>query len=524
MSDYIFDKKSFFFREVRKIQPAEGCLYPGYPIFHYFTFTQSGFQRVDQLEYWKPNKDGLLYIYEEGDEFVKVPEIFFPTPVKNKPTRRTYKDRFEPFTQRYWGNKLFICTNETRAFQFVTNKYPLIQNPYSYFYVQVWIESPETYQDTFDDNGNLTSPIYWYDPFDNAFYAFPKEDSSVINNSENIIDRLFLPDNTEEIEDSEIRSVLSATREASIKELIAKGLSKQEAFALISSNAKIASIINENRFQQFTVTLRSPADILGPSVKTKSQPIDQIVAKMTQTAPAGYDSLTYEFIHKPSQISYSNIGSEWTSIERAANRPAVEWKSFKLMQVTFDFIVAPDSRGTLDDSEDQKAITKSVDTQLRKLRKMAMTPAPVTLTGFDEILTNALDIPIRGGSGISFAIADFSINSALRTSTGAINRAVCSITLQELPIEEALSIISFPKLKPEGKPPKPKNENETLSPECRAFLSEGLKELDYDIKVYQALRAIRCSKPPIAAPGTAGFGPQGLLPTRAAAGAIPTTG
>jgi hypothetical protein len=55
-----------------------------------------------------------------------------------------------------------------------------------------------------------------------------------------------------------------------------------------------------------------------------------------------------------------------------------------------------------------------------------------------------------------FVIADLNVSSIYRSSTGAISRASCDITLTEYP-QELIKLIEFPKLKPipEVPPPPP---------------------------------------------------------------------
>jgi hypothetical protein len=78
---------------------------------------------------------------------------------------------------------------------------------------------------------------------------------------------------------------------------------------------------------------------------------------------------------------------------------------------------------------------------------MAARPYPVILYGFDDLLTNTSEFVSSGGSGVQFVINDLTISSLMRTSNGAINRATCDITLQEVPIE-LINLISLPKLVP----------------------------------------------------------------------------
>jgi hypothetical protein len=155
------------------------------------------------------------------------------------------------------------------------------------------------------------------------------------------------------------------------------------------------------------------------------------------------------FSPKPNQINYQNLGSEWTEIERAGRIPLVDWKNYKLMRVSFQFLVIPDETyrlGAFGETADE-GITLSIDSKLEVLRNIASRPYPVILYGFDELLANANPYSMSTGAGVQFAITDFSINSMMRTPNGSINRAQCDITLQEVPIEY-INIISLPKLVP----------------------------------------------------------------------------
>jgi hypothetical protein len=163
----------------------------------------------------------------------------------------------------------------------------------------------------------------------------------------------------------------------------------------------------------------------------------------------------FEFSYRPNSVNYSNIGSEWTEIARVNNSPLLDFRSFKLMKISFEFLVG-----------DNNNIFTSCDEQLRTLRTMALRPFPVTFLGFDAMFGERLVYPsFSGGSGIEFAIVDMSIVSVQRaradagafgqTPTGEINRATVSLTLQELP-KEVQSLIQLPKL-PRDRVPKPRN-------------------------------------------------------------------
>jgi hypothetical protein len=155
------------------------------------------------------------------------------------------------------------------------------------------------------------------------------------------------------------------------------------------------------------------------------------------------------FLPKPNQVNYQNLGSEWTEIERVGRIPLVDWKNYRLMKVSFQFLVIPSNTyrtGAFGETADD-GITFSIDEKLENLRNMAARPYPVILYGFDDLLINANPFSMSTGAGVQFVISELTISSLIRTATGSINRATCDITLQEVPIEY-INIISLPKLVP----------------------------------------------------------------------------
>jgi hypothetical protein len=140
----------------------------------------------------------------------------------------------------------------------------------------------------------------------------------------------------------------------------------------------------------------------------------------------------------------------------------VDWRSYKLMSVSFSFIVSPDDSGSLDSAIDGKVISTSIDNQLKTLRQMASSPYPVVFMGFDKLLEEPARFPFNNdaGKGSLFVIADMNVSSIYRSSTGAISRASCDMTLTEYP-KELIKLIEFPKLKPIPEiPPPPPSQKE----------------------------------------------------------------
>jgi hypothetical protein len=435
------------------------------------------------IEYWLPLPSLTSYKeYTPGDENVPAQRTVYEprTEIGVRRGRRHYTDRFSVYTHKYSGTKLFVATNRTKL-------YPLPEtrlaptNPYSYRNIQVWIESPETYTNTYDSNGNLIVPSYWYHPFQNRFYPFGNLETFGFTDSQYLIDSLFTRDTSGQSNASLLANAADSIRLAKIDELISRGITRAEAIAFVNANAAAAlstraanSLIMPSariarqvpRSQNLTVNVPSPVlsrTITPGQTPAPTQPATALARagrravtipatinpKLVQTTTSGQPQLTYEFLHRPNQISYTSIGSEWSPIDRAANRPMVDWKSYKLMSVSFSFIVAPNADGSLDASLDNNVITTSVDNDLKTLRQMASSPFPVVFMGFDKLLQEPVRYPFNKDSGNSslFIIADFSVSSIYRSSTGAISRASCDITLTEYP-KELIKLIEFPKLKP----------------------------------------------------------------------------
>lgn len=498
-------QETYYYKEVRRTQPGAGVVYAGYPIFHLYKRVLNGddVRLNPDIEYWLPLPGLTSYKqYTAGDENVPAERTRYEPRVEigTKPTRRYYPDRFSVYTHKYCGTKLYVATNRTKLYP-ASSSLPASTNPYSYNNIQIWIESPETYENTYDNYGNLIVPAYWYHPFDNRFYTFGNLETFGFTDSQYLIDSLFTRDTSGQSNESLMANAAESIRLAKIDELISRGKTKDEAIALVNANAAAAlstraanSLITPGariarqtpRSQNIAVTLSSPALSRTINAGSVTLPASQN-PKLVQTTTSGQPQLEYEFLHRPNQISYTSIGSEWSPIDRAANRPMVDWKSYKLMSVSFSFIVAADEYGSLDAVLDNKVITTSVDNDLKTLRQMASSPFPVLFMGFDKLLEEPVRFPFNNdaGKGSLFVIADFSVTSVYRSSTGAISRASCDITLTEYP-KELIKLIEFPKLKPmEELPPRTPREGAT----CSGNLATN----------------------------TLGLGPEGLTPARARA-------
>ena len=150
----------------------------------------------------------------------------------------------------------------------------------------------------------------------------------------------------------------------------------------------------------------------------------------------------YVFDIIPNEINYSGFGGEWVNIDRVGTFPFIDWKSFKLLQISFSFVIAAkNGRVTADGLE------VPITDQIELLQRMAQTPFPVLFYGFDTLMTSQFRYDDKGNArGVQFVIQDLSIGASRRNTNMEITRATANITLQEIPIERQ-SLIGMPRLK-----------------------------------------------------------------------------
>ena len=163
------------------------------------------------------------------------------------------------------------------------------------------------------------------------------------------------------------------------------------------------------------------------------------------------------FPFAPKDISYSNLSSVWTEINRTGRTPVVDWTGFQLLKVSFTFELVARTATDISQPRDGFGLNFSIDEQINTLRQMATAPYPVSFLNMDTFFSKELRYPLyTKGRGVEFVITDFAVQSVQRTgsSSGAgnesiqpnqISRASCTITLQECPIEQ-VDIISIPKI------------------------------------------------------------------------------
>lgn len=174
----------------------------------------------------------------------------------------------------------------------------------------------------------------------------------------------------------------------------------------------------------------------------------------------------YPFDFAPSEISYSGLGGEWVQIDRNGGFPFVDWKAFKLLQVSFNFLIAKNTspgRVATGGPATGDGLDVPVTEQIEKLQRMAQTPFPVMFYGLDKLLTNQFRYDDVGSPrGVQFVIQDLSITAQRRNSKLEITRATAQITLQEIPVDKQ-EIIGMPILRHKPIIPKEEKQDETES-------------------------------------------------------------
>jgi hypothetical protein len=316
-----------------------------------------------------------------------------------------------------------------------------------------------------------TGIFYWYDPIIKFFYACPPGVLGFSGDAPN--------------ESAREAGIAASLEEGRIQALIAQGKTREQAEAIVRNsgssgsgsskkNSKDNGSQTSDRTAEFTKTVRIRGNFgfVGSDRELVSEP--QMVQYYSISEGITQEPARFFFRPKPNQVNYQNLGSEWTEIDRAGRIPLIDWKNYRLMQISFQFLVLPDDTyrlGAFGNTADD-GITLSIDEKLDTLRSMASRPFPVILYGFDDLLANSSPFTFSEGAGAQFAITDFTISSLIRTPNGSINRATCDVTMREVPIEY-INLISMPKIPTVGEPLKSKIPGEPNFPK-RTPLEEDL--------------------------------------------------
>lgn len=189
------------------------------------------------------------------------------------------------------------------------------------------------------------------------------------------------------------------------------------------------------------------SDEIAETLRSQGRPVTNTSPIMYQVYQ-GADVLSsaprinqYVFDLAPNEINYSGFGGEWVNIDRVGTFPFIDWKSFKLLQVSFSFVIAAKTGNVTADGM-EIPITEKIE----ELQRMAQTPFPVMFYGFDRLLTNQFRYDVNGNPrGVQFVIQDLTISASRRNATMEITRATANLTLQEIPVERQ-ALIGMPRL------------------------------------------------------------------------------
>jgi hypothetical protein len=509
------------FAKYKKVTPPTTARFDG-------TSWDAGITRViDRIgteEWWLPFADEGYRLYTKGAELVDQVRIKSAGSSAIDFSARVPTQSSEKFilgTRLKFGGKQYVATAKTAPYDSLlkTDSFAELKglsspaNPYTYQYIQLWVLDSKESGASYVQDGQLVIPFYWWNPKTKVF-------NSVKSNFNLTFDpRLRNNTTNQSIAERFIKEIVSLTGglerglgiaedfsglfspamsgewrlsigQAIVKYYVDKGISVEAAIALAEQvrtgnftapsgsstgagqGTKGGNAANNGLGQpafrtRRTVSVRNNFSGTGgyvtPSARDSSS-APQMVQQYRLPPDNTPVTLRHIFRFAPNQINYSSLGSNWVDIERSGNTPLVDWSGYKLMQVSFSFLVAGDDDANFDFpiSSDNR-INIDIDEKLSELRQMATAPYPVTLLGFDEMLTDQMRFPFDGGKGVEFVITDFSISSLYRTTEGKINRAQCEITLREIPIE-TIDLVDFPPLRFPRITPVPKPGEEKQPP------------------------------------------------------------
>lgn len=432
--------------------------------------------------YWQPfSASGNLdfYKYTEGDEHLELKNpknsitIAQRDPIHIFTAEGKTSIDFSPGTTKMYNNEAYVATAYRVLYQYTLRSDAT--NPYTSNYIRIWTKPADIKE---------IKTLYWYNPKSKTFAAFPSSfytgGGKSISDALNAAARASLAAAQKAylLEISDTSTTEEARRqmiEARVQFLIRSGYSEAQARAAfgqkeIVQGADTAAPTSSTSRTNTTTTPSSPlgrgATDNGVSTASTSQTSTTVTLRgrfgyvapgqdprVPETDDFGTSGVfpqmvqyfsndginpqpprRFTFFLRPSNVNYTNIGSEWTEIDRSGKIPIVDWKNFKLMKISFQFVVGNPLR-----------LTTSIDNELKVLRQMATSPYPVVIYGFDEMFNNDLRFPFSDTQTVEFAIGEMSISSVYRTPDNKINRATVDITLQELPIE-TVSVIEMPKL------------------------------------------------------------------------------
>ena len=437
------------------------------------------------VKYWYPYStagasisDNSYIVYNDGDELTfqeqkpkSTPELVLPSYTNQPQTGGRYQLDAVGISSFVYANEIYSITSE--VFNWSDTGLPDNKNPYKTNVLNKWRKQSDTLQ------SNYTP--YWYHPAQKRFYPVSKtiaaaqygelysmdryskftgeaQELNLENFTKRRIEQLELQGLSKRAAIEVVAAEDAAAEKAESPTAAAKGPSTKKAgktaktTTTSGTNSSSATAQAESAQRDSGTRNRAVVATIKKSINSRILALgDNTKAEMVQyyrTSEGDY-SLTpdrFQFRYYPNNVSYTDLGANWTEIDRVNNTPFVDFRNFKLMKISFEFVVG-----------DNTNLMTSCDDELKMLRQMASRPESVIFLGMDKMFTEQLIYPSwTGGSGIEFAIVDLTINSVQRVQQppdansassprGEIARATCNLTIQELPLEGP-NLIVLPRL------------------------------------------------------------------------------
>lgn len=427
----------------KKYRQVENTRYP----------SSSSYEIYDAQEYWFPFDDLEVseenYIpYSTGDEFGwnELSRKHKPDAAPANSDKSNYPI-FEPGTRLYYSEEIYEATDY--YFNWTDTSLSPQSNPYNNNRINKWKRID-------DESSSWTQ--YWYHPRIKQF--FPLEDSEsllqlpddgdfeatkwdIFNGSTDNVNITTLTSSVvNELIATGSTPLAAAAAVASIDNKVIESTSSQISPLDISTNALVEAIahadkttISDKPVTATVVAASSSSTASNTSAGTSSVTTIPAMIQEYKNALTGAQEIDrFDFLYAPNNISYTNIGSQWSEIERVNNAPIVDFKNFKHMKVSFEFVVSDKTDGI-------SSLYSSCEEQLFQLRKIAARPEFVRFVNLDTLFNRFLIYPqlLLNGNNTAFAIVDMSISSVQRTRpteagvySGEISRATVNMTVQEV--------------------------------------------------------------------------------------------
>lgn len=413
----------------------------------------SSYELFSSQKYWAPyisiNSADTNYVpYTDGDEYgwsdndaERAKEIPVSAPKTNK-----FSNNYPVNHRIVYNNEIYVATDY--YFDWATTKFAANLNPYKTSRVRKWKKLTDT---------NPVWTQYWYHPLLQRFYTLAETAS--LQELPNFDE----PNQTrwdKFIGDAKDMNLQNFTF-AQIRELVSRGVPQDVANSTIGSidnravNGQASSSVATTSNGQTSATLVVKRD--APNAGLSSAADVQIFPKMIQrrvnpnTGEKTSEAI-YEFNLRPNNVTYSNIGVTWTDIERVNNVPLIDYKTKKLMKISFEFVVEAYAGNV-------SSLYLDCENRLQTLKNIADAESLVVFTDFDSLFSDASLPQTDINKYREWAIVDMSINSVQRTrdaidgaKSGAISRATVSMTIQEVRLSSE-AVIFMPKLPKDPKRP-----------------------------------------------------------------------